>query len=118
MGVAAKDVLWIRENRDFGCSQMVQRFEDGTEKSGSISCDESRESAVVTANELDSGEGDLRRVLDTIPALAWCARPDGSMEFLNKKWHDYTGLSPAETTDWGFQAAFQCFTVSTRTRTV
>jgi formate hydrogenlyase transcriptional activator len=51
-------------------------------------------------------ESSLRRAIDAIPALAWCARPDGSMEFLNKKWHDYTGLSPAETVDWGYQAAF------------
>jgi hypothetical protein len=28
------------------------------------------------------------------------------MEFLNKQWHDYTGLSPAETMGWGYQAAF------------
>jgi formate hydrogenlyase transcriptional activator len=28
------------------------------------------------------------------------------MEFLNRQWHDYTGLSPAETIDWGYQAAF------------
>jgi formate hydrogenlyase transcriptional activator len=28
------------------------------------------------------------------------------MEFLNKQWHDYTGLSPAETMDWGYQVAF------------
>lgn len=51
-------------------------------------------------------ESSLRRIIDTIPALAWCARPDGSMEFLNKQWHEYTGLSPAETIGWGYQAAF------------
>jgi formate hydrogenlyase transcriptional activator len=28
------------------------------------------------------------------------------MEFLNRRWHDYTGLSPAETIGWGYQAAF------------
>lgn len=57
-------------------------------------------------NELNGAETNLRRVIDTIPALAWCARPDGSMEFLNKQWLDYTGLSPAETMGWGYQAAF------------
>jgi formate hydrogenlyase transcriptional activator len=59
-----------------------------------------------TASEMDTSESGLRRVIDTIPALAWCARPDGSMEFLNRQWHDYTGLSPAETMGWGYQAAF------------
>ena len=67
---------------------------------------ESRESAVEIANKLDGAESSLRRVIDRIPALAWCAQPDGAMEFLNKQWHDYTGLSPAETIGWGYQAAF------------
>jgi len=25
------------------------------------------------------------------PCLAWCSRPDGSNEFLNQRWLDYTG---------------------------
>lgn len=59
-----------------------------------------------TLNCSNESHSSLRRIIDTIPALAWCARPDGSMEFLNKQWHDYTGLSPSETAGWGFQAAF------------
>src|SRR5580658_6566432 len=56
----------------------------------------------------DTGPGSslLRRIIDTIPALAWCARRDGSIEFLSKQWHDYTGLSAAEARDFGYQAAF------------
>lgn len=67
---------------------------------------ESYEEAAQPAKERDAPENNLRRVIDTIPVMAWCARPDGSMEFLNRQWHDYTGLSPAETTEWGYQAAF------------
>jgi formate hydrogenlyase transcriptional activator len=52
------------------------------------------------------GSSLLRRIIDTIPALAWCARPDGSIEFLNKQWLDYTGLSPTEASDFGYRAAF------------
>ncbi len=85
---------------------MVEHFEGGTDNTESIGCGESRPSAMEAATKINGGESDLRRVLDTIPALTWCARPDGSMEFLNKKWHDYTGLSHSETMGWGFQAAF------------
>jgi len=53
-----------------------------------------------------SGTSLLRRIIDTIPALAWCAMPDGSIQFLNKQWLEYTGLSPAEARDFGYQAAF------------
>jgi PAS domain S-box-containing protein len=48
----------------------------------------------------------LRQVIDTIPALAWCNLPDGPNEFLSKRWHEYTGLSPEESHGWGWQAAF------------
>ena len=30
-------------------------------------------------------------VVDTIPTLAWSAGPDGSAEFFNQRWLDYTG---------------------------
>jgi formate hydrogenlyase transcriptional activator len=51
-------------------------------------------------------EAKLRRVIDTIPTMAWCNLPDGPNEFLNKRWHDYTGLSPEQSHGWGWQAAF------------
>jgi formate hydrogenlyase transcriptional activator len=57
-------------------------------------------------DEIRSSEAKLRWVMDTIPALAWCNLPDGSNEFLNKRWHDYTGLTPEESHGWGWQAAF------------
>jgi PAS domain-containing protein len=34
-----------------------------------------------------------------IPTLAWSARPDGSVEFLNRRWLDYTGLSAEEASN-------------------
>jgi formate hydrogenlyase transcriptional activator len=43
--------------------------------------------------------------VDAIPALVWSARPDGSAEFLNRRWLDYTGLSAEEASDWGWTVA-------------
>src|SRR3984893_4386174 len=43
--------------------------------------------------------------VDAIPTLAWAARPDGSAEFLNRRWLDYTGLSIEEASDWGWASA-------------
>jgi PAS domain S-box-containing protein len=45
----------------------------------------------------------LRAIIDTIPALVWSARPDGSAEFFNRRWLDYTGLSYDEARDWGWE---------------
>ncbi len=39
---------------------------------------------------------------NAIPTMAWCALPDGSVEFLNQRWHDYTGLSIEEAAGWGW----------------
>jgi PAS domain S-box-containing protein len=55
---------------------------------------------------LQAGDVKLRRVIDAIPALVWCNLPDGPNEFLNKRWHEYTGLSPEESWGWGWQVAF------------
>src|SRR3989454_5801542 len=55
---------------------------------------------------LQKSEAKLRQVIDTIPTLAWCNLAHGPNEFLNKRWHEYTGLSPEESNDWAWQAAF------------
>jgi PAS domain S-box-containing protein len=47
----------------------------------------------------------LRRVIDAIPTLSWCFLPEGSNEFLNKRWHEYTGFSPEESHGWGWKNA-------------
>lgn len=41
-------------------------------------------------------ETQLRLVIDTIPAMAWIILPDGRLEFLNRRWLEYTGLSLSE----------------------
>ncbi len=40
-----------------------------------------------------------------IPTLAWSCRPDGTAEFVNQRWTDYTGLSHEQAIGWGWQAA-------------
>src|ERR1700694_4125579 len=39
------------------------------------------------------GEDHLRLIIDTIPVMAWTVRPDGAVDFLNKRWQSYTGIS-------------------------
>ncbi|HXZ81709.1 MAG TPA: sigma 54-interacting transcriptional regulator [Terriglobales bacterium] len=73
--------------------------------------DESRKAvrwycAATEITERKQAEENLRRVIDTIPTLAWSNLPDGTNEFLNKNWHEYTGLSPEESHGWGWQIAF------------
>jgi PAS domain S-box-containing protein len=55
--------------------------------------------------DIKHSENRLSTIIDTIPALAWSARPDGSAEFFNRRWLDYAGLSAEEASDWGWTAA-------------
>jgi PAS domain S-box-containing protein len=43
--------------------------------------------------------------IDTIPAFAWSARPDGAADFLNQHYLDYTGLSSAQAKGMGWTVA-------------
>src|SRR6476619_2974975 len=55
--------------------------------------------------ESRDSEARLRKIIDTIPALAWCNLSDGSNEFVNQRWSDYTGLSQAEVKRVGCKVA-------------
>ena len=66
----------------------------------------SQEALTSALDEIRRSEAKLRQVIDTIPTLAWCNLSDGPNEFLNKKWHEYTGLSHEESHGWGWQVAF------------
>ena len=53
-----------------------------------------------------SNRGDeLPLMIDKIPTLAWSCRPDGTTEFLNQRWLDYTGLSMEASIGWGWKVA-------------
>ncbi len=39
---------------------------------------------------------------DAMPQIVWTARPDGGLDYYNKAWHDYTGLTFEQTKDWGW----------------
>jgi PAS domain S-box-containing protein len=47
----------------------------------------------------------LRKTIDSIPALAWSARPDGSADFFNQHYLDFVGLSAEQAQDWGWTVA-------------
>jgi PAS domain S-box-containing protein len=51
-----------------------------------------------------TSERNLDQTINAIPVMAWCNLPDGSNEFLNQPWHEYTGLAPGEGKGWGWQA--------------
>jgi PAS domain S-box-containing protein len=48
----------------------------------------------------------LRLIIDTIPAIVWRKLPDGSADFLNRNFREYTGFSLEDGLGWGWMNAF------------
>ena len=53
---------------------------------------------------LQSSEDRLRRVINTIPAHVWSSLPDGSVDFINQRLLESTGLSIQELLGSGWQS--------------
>jgi formate hydrogenlyase transcriptional activator len=45
----------------------------------------------------------LQTLIDTVPSFLWTSFPDGSKEYLNKRWYEYTGLSQEQGKGWGWK---------------
>ncbi len=54
----------------------------------------SSDSPISRSDGGNAAHGEPRAFIDAIPALAWTARPDGSPEFFNQRFSDYSGVSP------------------------
>jgi PAS domain S-box-containing protein len=48
-------------------------------------------------------EKELRDLIETIPAMAFVARPDGSNEFVSRKWIEFSGLSAEQSAGSGWE---------------
>src|SRR5258708_38964733 len=47
-------------------------------------------------------EGRIRQIIDTIPAYAWSTMPDGSVDFINRRFMEFTGRSTEEMLGGGW----------------
>ena len=63
---------------------------------------ELRKEAVERKRAEEAVRRSLRLVIDTLPMLVWSKSPDGSADFLNHRFREYTGLSVEEGLGWGW----------------
>ncbi len=54
---------------------------------------------VTLAKEI---EARIQLIIDTVPALIWTARPDGSLDFVSRRWLDYEGMELEQKLASGF----------------
>jgi PAS domain S-box-containing protein len=93
-----------RESSTDGAERQACLIGEGTPGLGSPSSDAAG-NAVYASPTIDiddqeegeealrSSEQELRLLIDTIPALVWCAIPNGAPSYLNKRMVDYTGMT-------------------------
>lgn len=48
-----------------------------------------------------------QNLANSIPHAVWRAQPDGTMDYFNQVWSDYTGLNEEQSSGKGWQAAFK-----------
>jgi PAS domain S-box-containing protein len=58
-----------------------------------------------SAEALAASERNLQLIIDTIPALAWSTRPDGSADFFNQHYLNFIGMSARQASGSGWTAA-------------
>ena len=54
--------------------------------------------------QVQEQERKFREAIETIPAMAFTALPDGSRTFVNRRWVEYTGLTVEHAAGLGWQA--------------
>lgn len=45
----------------------------------------------------------FRTMVNAMPQLGWIARADGFVLWYNKRWYEFTGMTPVEMEGWGWQ---------------
>jgi PAS domain S-box-containing protein len=99
-GVEARDLEIVIERPDGSCITVlvnIAPLRDGRgELIGAINCFQDITEQKSAAEAVKQAEHHLRLDLDTIPTMVWTILPDGSLDFLNQRWREYTGLSLEE----------------------
>lgn len=47
---------------------------------------------------------EFRQLAESMPQFVWTARPDGWIDYMNSRWHEYTGQTIEETQGWGWES--------------
>ncbi|HLL24156.1 MAG TPA: PAS domain-containing sensor histidine kinase, partial [Kofleriaceae bacterium] len=61
----------------------------------------------LSRTKIMESERHFRELVDNLPDLAWTARPDGHIDFYNRRWYDYTGTTPADMEGWGWRSVHE-----------
>jgi PAS domain S-box-containing protein len=102
-----KSMSWeFRKLRRDGTVIWVREMAKAVERAGGtvvlVACEDitaakrSQEELEHAFQEIQALRDEFGRIIDTIPDMIYSALPDGSVDFVNRRWVEYTGLSLEE----------------------
>ncbi len=58
--------------------------------------------ALMDITSAKEAEDRTRLIIDTVPAQLWTESPEGVVDFVNRRWIDYTGMTLEQAIGWGW----------------
>jgi PAS domain S-box-containing protein len=104
VGLANHTVLIAKDGRERpidDCAAPIQLGQDNTIGAVLVFRDISTRRQAETA--LRESARQFRQLADSMPQIVWTARPDGSIDYLNERWYEFTGFphDESESENWG-----------------
>ena len=70
----------------------ISRYKRKAEKALKVAADELETRVRSRTLELQASEVRFRQLADSMPQIVWTATEDGRFEYVNRRWHEFTGL--------------------------
>jgi len=58
------------------------------------------------AAAIQEREHRIRELAEAVPQIVWTTDPNGSIDWYNHRWYDFTGQTAEQAAGWGWQAAY------------
>jgi PAS domain S-box-containing protein len=78
-------------------------IEQAADADGRLSAPASRQVQPDHPVIVGTAEQQYHLLADTMPQIVWTARPDGWIDYYNRRWFEYTGMTYAQTQGWGWE---------------
>jgi two-component system CheB/CheR fusion protein len=104
-GHAADERWHIRKNGErFWVSGAMSPLYNGKVLTGYVKVARDLTEHRLAEAAVRDSEARFRTLADAVPQLVWTNNADGSANYFNQRWFDYTGLSPEQSEGPGWQA--------------
>ncbi len=99
-----RQVRWLRDSArpewDVSAGRVTRIYGAGQDITERKRAEEERAQLIreqAARAEAEAGERRYRSLAEAIPQIVWTARPDGTVDYFNRRWFEYTGLGETES---------------------